>query len=240
MAVKVSETAAAAKPAKEKFTFYLPVYDKLVQKMLVDHDHKIVLDPNAEYDVALFAGGPDICPILYGEKLLDPTYLNINRDLAEISFFKTLHPARLKVGICRGAQLLNVMSGGTLWQDVNNHHTKVGHHVTNSIGDDYIASSRHHQQMIPGPDAWVIGWANLSTMKRNHALGVKQYNESFISNSSIPHDPEVIYYANTNSICFQPHPEDDRFPECTRAFFEYIGWMWSEKQHTQSLKDWRQ
>jgi len=37
-------------------------------------------------------------------------------------------------------------------------------------------------------------------------------------------DVEVVMYADTKSLCFQPHPELERCPEeCTDYYFELLG-----------------
>jgi putative glutamine amidotransferase len=72
-------------------------------------------------DGILFTGGNDIDPRYYGEwpgpglGVIDP-----RRDRHEIELAKTaLYDMDIPVlGICRGCQLLNVASGGTLYQDL--------------------------------------------------------------------------------------------------------------------------
>jgi putative glutamine amidotransferase len=71
-------------------------------------------------DGVLFTGGGDICSLAYGEephvssKLQDPL-----RDETELEVARLALERELPIlGICRGAQLLNVALGGTLIQDV--------------------------------------------------------------------------------------------------------------------------
>lgn len=72
-------------------------------------------------DGILFTGGSDIDPQLYGES---PKYglqgINPKRDQHELALVKhVLHETNLPVlGICRGMQLLNVATGGSLYQDL--------------------------------------------------------------------------------------------------------------------------
>jgi GMP synthase-like glutamine amidotransferase len=222
---------------KEGYRFYLPQFDREVQEMLIRRGHTIALKESQDWDIALFTGGADICPLLYGEKMLEGTNCNIPRDLREVSFFKSLHPKRMKVGICRGAQLLNVLSGGRLWQDVNNH-ANGGHEMdlfsTNKL---ITVSSRHHQMMIPTAEAWVMASSAEATMRMNSTLGRVIYTSEQLEKAGNP-DPEVVYYGNTHSICFQPHPEDTDVPECTEFFFECIETLWSDKMHEESQKEW--
>lgn len=156
-----------------------------------------------EADILCFTGGEDVDPKLYGETPLPQTYFNTKRDEFEAGLFgEALALKKPMVGICRGAQLLNVMSGGRLWQDVNNH-ARTGTHPVVDMRDGttiYGMTSTHHQQMIPNEKAEVIAMADLSTLK-------KRDGEEIDRNSPSLDDVEVVWYPESNSLCFQPHPE---------------------------------
>ncbi len=73
-------------------------------------------------DGVVFTGGDDIDPQSYGEEQLwacgDVSPL---RDEFEVKLTRLLlekHPEKPVLGICRGAQVLNVALGGTLYQDL--------------------------------------------------------------------------------------------------------------------------
>jgi len=82
----------------------------------------------------IFTGGPDIPPVLYGEKTLLTTVIeDPPRHLFEISFlfhllggsrnhkfkpFLRERPDYVVLGLCLGLQSINVASGGTLIQDI--------------------------------------------------------------------------------------------------------------------------
>jgi len=72
------------------------------------------------FDGILFAGGPDVAPELYGEAVLNGTVEpQKERDDAETELFAKAFDRELPIlGICRGMQFVNVMLGGTLWQDL--------------------------------------------------------------------------------------------------------------------------
>ena len=74
-----------------------------------------------QLDGILFSGGSDIDPAFYGE-LPQEGLGNVNpvRDMYEIPLCKLiLNDYDIPVlGICRGNQLINVSSGGTLYQDI--------------------------------------------------------------------------------------------------------------------------
>jgi putative glutamine amidotransferase len=72
----------------------------------------------AAVDGLIVGGGDDISPMLYGAELrvvsrLDPARDRLERDLVQAA----LGAGKPVLGICRGAQMLNVALGGTLDQD---------------------------------------------------------------------------------------------------------------------------
>ena len=71
-------------------------------------------------DGLVLQGGSDLSPESYGEKPLRPEWGgDIVRDRYEIALVKEFRAQGKPVlGICRGAQLLNVALGGTLYQDI--------------------------------------------------------------------------------------------------------------------------
>lgn len=159
-------------------------------------------------------GGADIHPSLYDESSLSTTHANRNQDeydLELIGFFDD----KPKLGICRGGQLLNVMSGGKMWQHIDNHG---GTHlaVDKLTGKEFYLSSIHHQEMIPGDKAEILAVAHRAREK--HA-----YGKLIASPDQKPlgEDIEALWYAETQSLCFQPHPEIG--PQaCTNYFFDLV------------------
>ena len=71
-------------------------------------------------DGFLFTGGPDVEPTLYGrEKIPECGYILPARDNMEITMLRSLLKTKKPIlGICRGAQLINVAAGGTMYQDL--------------------------------------------------------------------------------------------------------------------------
>lgn len=69
-------------------------------------------------DGVIVGGGDDIAPALYGAELVMESRLDHARDATEKRIVETTLGQGMPVlGICRGAQMLNVASGGTLDQD---------------------------------------------------------------------------------------------------------------------------
>jgi len=77
-------------------------------------------DPgNVDLHGLIIGGGDDISPEHYGQNIEAKVKPDLQRDALEIRWIKHPLDHRIPVlGICRGAQLINVVRGGTLHQDI--------------------------------------------------------------------------------------------------------------------------
>jgi len=85
------------------------------------HRSRIRLSDYPQYlDGLVLQGGADISPQSYGEEPLQPEWAGDRlRDAYEMELLHEFMEAGKPVlGICRGAQLINVAMGGTLYQDI--------------------------------------------------------------------------------------------------------------------------
>ncbi len=87
---------------------------------LLDDDLGTLREIYERLDGILIPGGVDINPAEYGEAVskecgnLDPA-----RDRVELQLTKwAMEEGKPVLGLCRGLQVINVASGGTLWQDL--------------------------------------------------------------------------------------------------------------------------
>ena len=193
---------------------YDTMFKKNGWKVYYDYD---VDSSNAGPDLVLFTGGADINPAIYGEKPAGCGDWNSNRDDYEISVFNKYAGSVPIVGICRGAQLVNCLNGGSLWQHVDNHTRD--HFLHTHKGEKIFVTSTHHQMMIPHKtEGIVLAWAQLSTIKlrENVAWGCLDPKAS----KDDP-DTEVVYYSKHKHLCFQPHPEYG-VKSCEDYFFSLV------------------
>jgi len=153
-----------------------------------------------EANLVCFTGGEDVSPEMYGASKHRTTYNNPHRDEMERCIFNhALSKSIPMVGICRGAQFLNVMSGGAMYQDVTNHCNS--HMITDSTtGETVYVSSTHHQMMKPSSTAFLVASSTL--------MGEREWYEGQVLKKDVSkQDIEVVYYKHTSCLCFQPHPE---------------------------------
>ena len=73
-----------------------------------------------ELDALVLMGGSDVCPETYGEKALKREWNGDRiRDDYEIALLRAfVSIGKPVLGLCRGAQVINVALGGTLYQDI--------------------------------------------------------------------------------------------------------------------------
>lgn len=172
-----------------------------------------------EADFVCFTGGPDVSPHLYGEQVSLKTRQSSYRDEREKEIFDLcLAHGTPMVGICRGAQFLNVMCGGKMWQDVDGHTIGGTHSVKDLVdGKEYRCTSTHHQMMRPSSEATIIALADESTSKMHMNGPVADWYKS-----EEGQDVEVVTYPEQNVLCFQPHPEMYGNESCTEYFFKLL------------------
>lgn len=121
------------------------------------------------FGMIMFTGGEDVSPDLYNdESPLNYCKCAIERDRKEVGVWTHAFKHKVKMtGICRGAQFINVMSGGTLLHHLYGHEMKNHNFVSSRHGFDkpIEVNSLHHQMIIPPKEGFIIGWSpeNLST-----------------------------------------------------------------------------
>lgn len=157
-------------------------------------DEQSDLTKRRDIDLRLicFTGGEDVSPEIYGEENQGSRGCNLSRDQEEVEVYNHYVGKVPFVGICRGGQLLNVLNGGKMIQDlgqtISGVVSSIPHFTADPVREVVVD---HHQGIIPAadiqPDYW-FGPIKTST----HPSSVLLY---------------AGYYSDTRSLCFQPHPE---------------------------------
>lgn len=163
-------------------------------------------------------GGNDIHPSIYEEdphKLAGP--YDVGRDVSEIqAVTEAIAAGTPIIGVCRGAQLLCAINGGTLWQHslghTNNSHALYG---PNGIICDQAAAD-HHQIMRPIGKYEVLAWGEGPT----YVYSASGATHVLASN------PEVVWWPDTKCLGIQPHPEWESKNSC---FVKWINSVIAEK-----------
>lgn len=166
---------------------------------------RLVRDPE-KADMIIFNGGADIATSIYNEHPISRgiPYELSGRDIREIKLFENaVKNNQFILGICRGAQLVNCLNGGSLWQDVTNHGR--AHDIFDvRTGETQRATSTHHQMMIPGEGSEIIAVAyeaSSKTRDNEHKAITRVYKKSG------EEDLEICFYPASRSLCIQGHPE---------------------------------
>lgn len=157
------------------------------------------------YDLICFGGGADIHPALYKHRNVAsgvgklPSY----RDLFERHVFELAQEHKIPVlGICRGAQLVCALSGGSLIQDVKNH-AGYDHKLITFDGKTVPMSSYHHQMMYPYKvrNHKVLAWTE--PLSPGHYIT----DTTQMKVTELQQEPEVVWFRDQNTLAIQGHPE---------------------------------
>jgi gamma-glutamyl-gamma-aminobutyrate hydrolase PuuD len=181
-----------------------------------------LVDDIRKADLVQFTGGEDVSPRLYGEQPHPTTASNFGRDLYEAGYYAIAKRMGIPMaGICRGGQFLNVMNGGDMYQNVDGH-TIYGTHECKDVltGKVHQVTSTHHQMM----------WASEREGAEIVATAKEATHLDFVEDGkgvSIPahhefRDLEAVFYHDTQSLCFQPHPEFGRANSTLSYYVELL------------------
>lgn len=165
-------------------------------------------------DAVILTGGDDISPSLYNEKPLPSTNpMNPKRETHEIAFATELMKSKLPfLAICGGMQIVNVVRGGSLVQDIPSQvGDKQSHWMLNNSGfhevgiarnsllekiadsDKIVTNSMHHQAVkTPGKGLRVVAHSTADNVieafeaeDRDFGLGVQWHPEEIFD--MMPH-----------------------------------------------------
>ena len=144
-------------------------------------------DYAAALDGLVLQGGNDVAPESYSESAMRPEWAgDIVRDRYEIELIDAFVRAGKPVfGVCRGLQLLNVMFGGTLLQDIATQrpqsieHRQLGQYERHFHDIDIVPGTRL-AQLYPG-----VGKATANSI---HHQAIKDLAPDFVAEAHCPAD----------------------------------------------------
>ncbi|HEX8121162.1 MAG TPA: gamma-glutamyl-gamma-aminobutyrate hydrolase family protein [Solirubrobacteraceae bacterium] len=172
----------------------------IVPPFAAERDVEAILD---RVDGVVVSGGPDIHPCLYGEEehpQLGPTDVGLDR--FEIGLVRRALERDLPLlGICRGAEVLNVARGGTLIQHVGGHRqteearvtthdvqVEAGSRLAEILGETRASVNSFHHQAVDklGGGVRAVAWADDGVVEGielagpDFAIGVQWHAEGLI------------------------------------------------------------
>ena len=177
-------------------------------------------------DGIIFSGGSDIDPQCYGEL---PRYgigrINPVRDAQEIALAKkVLYEKDFPVlGICRGIQLLTVVSGGTLYQDLRSQRPEGFNHTLN-IAPKYHPT--HPVDIQVGSKLYeIFGKERLGINGFNHQavkeLG-KDFSATMLAPDGLVEGMELLGERFVIGLQWHPEMMIDRYPEYLAIFTSFV------------------
>jgi gamma-glutamyl-gamma-aminobutyrate hydrolase PuuD len=193
--------------------------DYAIGDMFRERGYEIVTELS-DADIVQFTGGADVSPGLYGEDEHPRTYFTPMRDANEKMIYDNcLAMGTPMLGICRGGQFLNVMNGGKLYQDVRGHAMQGLHECFDLLtGRRHMVSSTHHQMMRMGATGKLLAIATHIGKDKQHMA-----DGQCVTVHDDVVDTEAVFYENSISLCFQPHPEYGYAADsCRDLYFSYI------------------
>lgn len=177
--------------------------DHPYKNLLMSWGYTVVPADSTGIDLVVFTGGGDINPALYDEEPIAETSTpDLVRDSIEVKVFERAKEDKIPMyGICRGAQLLCAMNGGSIIQHVESH--TLPHSAKLNNGRVITVTSSHHQMMDP------------SMVEGHQVMAVSHKNKSRFYKTSVgmvecQQEVEAVYFPKTKSLCTQWHPEWSR------------------------------
>ncbi|MFB3816682.1 MAG: gamma-glutamyl-gamma-aminobutyrate hydrolase family protein [Candidatus Methylomirabilales bacterium] len=176
---------------------------------VADDEPSLVQDYLAAVDALLFSGGEDVAPAYYGEprdeRCQEP---DAERDLFEVALARAAHAGGVPIlGICRGAQLLNVACGGTLHQDLQCRPGTLAHHATPAPERQKLI---HDVRVFPGTRLHGLMGVERSAVTSTHHQFVKDVAPGFrISAESVEDGivEGIEACGDAFAVAVQWHPE---------------------------------
>lgn len=177
-------------------------------------------------DCILLPGGADVSPLLYGENpIREVTYSVEAQDRFEMEVVRQCVRMKKPIfGICRGAQVINVALGGTLYQDI---YAQAGATLCHRQ-DMKLRSERTHTISIQ-PDSLLHTLTGCTTVAVNsyHHQSVRVLGEGLVATAwSEDGILEAFEGVGSPILAVQFHPENlsRSFPIFQALFDKLVAW----------------
>ncbi len=172
----------------------------------------------ANADVIIMPGGSDWNPKFYNQKTGRKTYFHDHTDYTEMIFFmKALLSGKYILGICRGAQGLCIMNGGSLIQHVTNHAISELHEIITINGRKLKTNSLHHQMLdlnsIPKQNWKLLAYSKPRSFTYLNGNDEEICNEEGVQyRDALNAEPEIVKFTDVHGLAVQGHPEFASMP----------------------------
>jgi len=176
-----------------------------------------------DIDILCLTGGHDVSPTFYNEPVGKYTTISTRRDrIDKFAVISAISNGKRMVGICRGAQFLCAMAGGSLVQDISNHAISGTHKIKTNHGDIIDVTSTHHQMMSPlGTKHTMLAWAE--GLSSYYYDGRNRPHEMYAPlKGAIRAEPEAIWFEDLYGLAVQFHPENMDSNSMGRKYFRSL------------------
>ena len=178
-------------------------------------------------DGLILQGGPDIAPELYGDAPRHPDWVgDIEHDAHQIRLFNQFLDAKKPIlGICRGAQLINVALGGTLYQDIS---TELPHpqphgrmRLERAIHEVEWSTESSLAQLYPGlrtADVLSIHHQAIKSLGKGLRVEARSAKDGVVEAIRLEDAPYVV------GLQWHPecHPENPKLLDCKPILDEFL------------------
>jgi putative glutamine amidotransferase len=155
---------------------------------LLDDDTETLRGIYERLDGVFIAGGVDVDPASYqAERRELCGRTDRARDRVELLFTRwALEEGKPVLGVCRGMQVINVVAGGTLYQDCTDEHPDaIKHDYFPNAGyaRDYLA---HSVRVAPGTRLHRIFGADVVRVNSMHHQGIRELGPGMLASAFSP------------------------------------------------------
>jgi putative glutamine amidotransferase len=162
----------------------------------------------AHFDGLVLEGGSDVSPRTYGEEPLRPEWNgDAIRDRYEIALMNTfLDQKKPVLGVCRGAQLMNVAFGGTLYQDIE---TQVPNSLNHRNWEIYDQNF-HELEIAKGSKLSELYGDKIQKVNTIHHQAIRKLGKGLHAEAISPKDgiiEAIRHNGDVYAMAVQWHPE---------------------------------